>query len=179
LVLRRGEEEALFPNGAAARKRRAAGEPLDSPFLSTATVFELAEATDCVGAGDFDGDGHCDVVTVRSGGDALYVLKGDGRGGMGRTERLALVGSLTAIAVGEVNRADGLADIVVGVVSPEGARALVFGSPAGALRAGPSPCRSPPPARAASSPLTAAVASLSTAAPRRSPSTSHSSPGSA
>lgn len=135
LVLWRGDEAALFPDGAEARKRRANSESPDSPFQITATVFELAEAPDFVGAGDFDADGHCDVVTARAGGDALYILKGDGRGGVRQTERMALPGSLTALAVGEVDRADGLADIVAGVVGAEGAQALLFGSPEGASRA--------------------------------------------
>jgi CSLREA domain-containing protein len=135
MVIWHGDEGALFPNGAEARKRRARSESPDSPFRVTATAFELAEAPDFVGAGDFDADGHFDVVTARAGGDALHIHKGDGRGGLSQTERLALSGNLTALAVGEVNRADGLADIVAGIVSTEGARAQLFGSPEGALRA--------------------------------------------
>jgi hypothetical protein len=135
MVIWHGDEGALFPNGAEARKRRARSESPDSPFRVTATAFELAEAPDFVGAGDFDADGHFDVVTARAGGDALHIHKGDGRGGLSQTERLRLSGNLTALAVGEVNRADGLADIVAGIVSTEGARVQLFGSPEGALRA--------------------------------------------
>ncbi len=44
---------------------------------------------------------------------------------------------MTAFATGEVNRRDGLTDIVVGIVGDSGATALVFESPAGALRGKP------------------------------------------
>jgi CSLREA domain-containing protein len=147
LVLWRGDEAALFPNGAEARRRRASGESPDSPFQVTATAFELAEAPDFVGAGDFDADGHCDVVIAKAGGDALYILKGDGRGGVSQTERLALPGSVTALAVGEFNRADGLAEIAAGVVGADGAQALLFGSPEGASRARAEVLSLPAPAR--------------------------------
>jgi hypothetical protein len=45
-----------------------------------------------------------------------------------------LPGAVTTLTVGEINRADGLADVVVGVVGSEGPRVLVFEGPDGALR---------------------------------------------
>jgi hypothetical protein len=44
---------------------------------------------------------------------------------------------VTALVTGEINRADGLTDVVIGIVGPDGPHALVFESPDGALRGEP------------------------------------------
>ena len=97
----------------------------------------MPEAAHFVGAGDFDADGHWDVVAARVGGSALYLLRGDGRGNLVPAERIELPGVLTAFTTGEMNRKDGLIDIIVGVSENFGAAALIFESPAGALRGQP------------------------------------------
>jgi len=50
---------------------------------------------------------------------------------------VTLPGAVTALAAGEINRRDGLADLVVGVDGPDGSAVLVFEGPNGALRAAP------------------------------------------
>jgi hypothetical protein len=108
------------------------------PFLPEARVFELPEAPDFLGAGDFDGDGHWDVVTAARGSDRLSWLRGDGRSGLGAAKQIRLPGSVTALIVGEINRRDGLDDVVVGVVGADGPKVLVFEGPNGALSVGAS-----------------------------------------
>jgi CSLREA domain-containing protein len=107
------------------------------PFHAEAGVFELPEPPDFLGAGDFDADGHWDVVAAARGSDNLYLLPGDGRGGVHQAQPIAVPGAVTALVVGEINRADGLADVVVGVVGADGPQALVFEGPEGALKATP------------------------------------------
>jgi CSLREA domain-containing protein len=107
-------------------------DPL-TPFLPEARVFEVPEAPDFLGAGDFDADGHWDVVAAAPGSDKLYWLPGDGRGGLGEVSTIELPGAVTALTVGEVNRADGLGDVVVGIIGPDGPQVLVFEGPTGAL----------------------------------------------
>ncbi|HEX7317081.1 MAG TPA: CSLREA domain-containing protein [Pyrinomonadaceae bacterium] len=137
VTIQRGNVDALFPNSPEARGRREQGRFNDAPFHAEAAAFIVPEAAHFVGAGDFDADGHYDVAAARRGGRALFLLRGDGRGNLLAPERVELPGALTAFATGEVNRPDGLADIVVGVSGVEGATALVFESPAGALRGQP------------------------------------------
>ncbi|MET0622696.1 MAG: CSLREA domain-containing protein [Pyrinomonadaceae bacterium] len=137
VTIQRGNVDALFPNSPEARERREQGRFNDAPFHEEAVAFTVPEAAHFVGAGDFDADGHYDVATARRGGRAIFLLRGDGRGNLLAPERVELPGALTAFATGEVNRPDGLADIVVGVSGGEGATALVFESPAGALRGRP------------------------------------------
>ncbi len=138
VTLHRGNVAALFPYAPAAQRQRAAGTFTDAPFLAPAFVFAAPVAADFLATGDFDGDGHLDALLAARGDAALYWLPGDGRGAFGPAGRVALPGEVTALAVGEVNRADGLADVVVGVTAAGiGYSVLVFEGPAGALRAEP------------------------------------------
>lgn len=47
---------------------------------------------------------------------------------------IPLPGAVTTLTTGEINRRDGLVDVVVGIVGADGPQALVFESPDGALR---------------------------------------------
>ncbi len=137
VALHFGSIDYLWPDGPEAEARRAAGLFVDAPFLPEARLFALPAVPDFLGAGDFDNDGHRDVVAAARGGAALYLLPGDGRGGFGAPEVVPLPGAVTAFAAGEVNRRDGLQDLVVGVdVGADGRPPLlvVFEGPTGALR---------------------------------------------
>jgi len=108
-----------------------------SPFHRDARAIGTMEKPDFVAAGDFNGDDHFDIVTGALGSDWLYFFAGDGKGGFANERAISLPGRITAMVSGEVNRADGLADLVVAVSSAEGARLLVFESPRGALNGEP------------------------------------------
>ncbi|HEY3135085.1 MAG TPA: FG-GAP-like repeat-containing protein [Blastocatellia bacterium] len=133
----RGNVDSIYPNSPEAQRRKIAGEFTDAPFLSPACVVALPIEPEFLGAGDFDGDGHWDVVAASRTSDGLYLLPGDGRGGFKNATRIALPGTVTALVTGEINRRDGLDDIVVAVNGQDGPKALVFEGPAGALRAKP------------------------------------------
>src|SRR5438105_3596369 len=137
ITLGRGNVDAIYPHHPEARQRQARGEFTSAPFLPSVRVFTLPESPDFIGTGDFDADGHWDVVAAARGGSQLYLLRGDGRGGLSQASTINLSGPVTAMVVGEINRADGLMDVVVGVISSSGPQALVFEGPVGALRATP------------------------------------------
>lgn len=134
VTLYRGNRDSLDPNSPIARQRKARGEFLDSPFLPKARVFDLPLAPEFLAAGDYDNDGHADLVAAARGNNALCLMRGDGRGSFGMAETIVVPGSITALVSGEINRADGLADLVVGIASEAGNQVLVFESPEGALR---------------------------------------------
>jgi CSLREA domain-containing protein len=134
VTLLRGNVDSIYPNAPEAQQRRASGTLTNAPFLSPARVFEAPIAADFIGAGDFDGDSHWDVVVASRRKDVLYLLSGDGRGGLGVPKKIQLPGVVTALVTGEINRRDGLTDVIVGVNGPEGPQALVFEGPEGALR---------------------------------------------
>src|SRR5260370_28253460 len=120
VTLHRGNVDSLFPNSPEAQQRRAQGQYIDSPFLPKARVFELRDPPDFLGAGDFDNDGHWDVVTAARNSQALYLLPGDGHGGFGPARRIDLPGRVTTLTTGEMNLADGLVDVVVAVAGADG-----------------------------------------------------------
>ncbi|MEW6211783.1 MAG: FG-GAP-like repeat-containing protein [Acidobacteriota bacterium] len=137
VVLHRGNADSIYPNSLEAQQRRASGAFTDAPFLSPARVFASSDAADLIGAGDFDADGHWDVVVASRGSDRLNLLSGDGRGVLSEAKQIELPGAVTAMTVGEINRRDGLDDLVVGVAEADGAKAMVFEGPEGALRSRP------------------------------------------
>jgi hypothetical protein len=137
VTLLRGNVDSIYPNAPEAQQRMAEGAFTDAPFLSPAFVFGAPEATDFIGAGDFDGDGRWDVVAAARGSNKLYLMSGDGKGGLQQTKQVDLPGGVTAMVVGEINRRDGLDDVVVGVSGEQGSKVVVFEGPEGALRATP------------------------------------------
>ena len=137
ITVHRGNVDSIYPNTLEAAQRRAEGTFTDAPFVSPAGVFSIPDAADFICAGDFDGDSHLDVVTAARGSTDLFLLSGDGRGGLGEARAISMPGRVTAMIAGEINRSDGLADVMVAVTTPQGSRVLVFEGPEGALRSKP------------------------------------------
>jgi hypothetical protein len=135
--VRRGNVDAIYSNSAEAKARRQRGEFTAAAFHSSARSFSVPKAVDFIGAGDFDADGHWDIIAASKGDARFYWLRGDGKGNFGEAQVVELPGAVTALATGEINRVDGLTDIAVGIVAADGARALIFESADGALRGAP------------------------------------------
>jgi hypothetical protein len=148
LTIHRGNVDAVYPNSPEAKQRKAEGAFTESPFIAPALVLELPEAPDFVATGDFDADGHWDLAMAAKASNSLYLLVGDGHGNFSTPKRFELPGRVTALASGEINRADGLTDIAVAVMAEQGAQVVVFEGPQGALRSRPEALRLPAPATA-------------------------------
>ncbi|NJO05353.1 MAG: CSLREA domain-containing protein [Chloroflexaceae bacterium] len=97
--------------------------------------------------GDVNNDGWLDVIAAGPHQHALHILPG-AAAGLTSVQRHALPGSITALLVDDVNRRDGLADIVVGIDDSATPRLLVFEGAQGALAAAPETIALPHPARA-------------------------------
>ena len=137
VTLRSGNVDSIYPNSPEAQERRSRGAFSDASFLSAARVFGLKTQPTFLGAGDFDGDGHYDLVAASLGGTSFQFLKGDGKGSVYPAQDVEVPGAITAFATGEVNRADGLVDVLVAVERNGGSGILVFEGPAGAIKAVP------------------------------------------
>jgi hypothetical protein len=133
----RGNIDSLHPNAPEAKQRKDRGTFSDAPFLSPGRAFETTRPIDFIAGGDFDADGHADIVTAFRGGHGLSFFHGDGHGGFTESRRIEVPGGITALIGGEVFRADGLADLVVAVSSSAGSQVLVYRAASGALSAAP------------------------------------------
>ncbi|MFN2511686.1 MAG: Calx-beta domain-containing protein [Pyrinomonadaceae bacterium] len=137
ISLRRGNVDSIYPNSPEAKQKEITGNFTAAPFLSPAHVFAVSIPPDFMGTGDFDADGHWDVVVAARGKESLSFLRGDGQGNFGEANELRLPGAVTALVTGEINRADGLADVVVAVEGEGGSQAVVYEGASGALKAKP------------------------------------------
>ncbi len=134
------DADAVYPFEPAARRRRAEDhleERAVSPLRLDGTRIDLPAVPDALGSGDFDNDGHMDLLVASEGGRTLDLLRGDGRGGFAEPVERRLTGRISRMVVGEINRADGLADIAVAVERGGRSEILVFESPEGAWKAEP------------------------------------------
>src|SRR5205807_5377472 len=78
ITLHRGNVDSIYPNTHEAEARKAHGEFTDAPFLSLARIFDVSQKPVFIGAGDFDADGHVDVVIATAREQKLVWLSGDG-----------------------------------------------------------------------------------------------------
>ena len=119
------------------RERELAGLPPEQAFGSEAWVYELPFAPDWAAVLDADADGDFDVVFAARNRAQLFWMAGDGRAQLEAGRYVELDGGVTAFAAGDLNRPDGLTDLVVAVHGTNGSGLLVFESPLGALRSEP------------------------------------------
>ncbi|MEM9530297.1 MAG: CSLREA domain-containing protein [Pseudomonadota bacterium] len=116
---------------------RAFSATSDTVFSETLTALRLPGPATHLLAGDFDADGKLDLLAARERGSSLWLLPGDGYGKLKRGAPVALPGEITALTAGEMNRRDGLPDLLVAVGGKPGPQLLVFQSSAGAVAAEP------------------------------------------
>jgi len=119
----------------------------DAPFERELARLALPASCDLAAAGDFDADGDLDLAVAALGSAAIHWFRGEARG-FEPAASIPLGGRITAWHAGEVNRRDGLADLLVATEGLEGAELLVFEHPEGALVRAPERIALPTPARA-------------------------------
>ena len=126
----KGDPDTRYPNSPEARLRRAQrGEA--SPFSLAESQLMLGFDPDYLEAGDFDADGHPDLLVAQNGGDSLLLISGNGNGGFSQPRPIGVGGSITALSTGEIGRKDLQQDIAVAVTNVNGASLLIFEHPEG------------------------------------------------
>ena len=121
-----GDRRAIYPHSNA---------PVltDAPFHAAAPFMVTSSPPELMTAGDFDGDGHGDLIAAAIGSTSLEFFRGFGDGRFGEAETIELGGRLTALATGEIHRRDGLTDLVAAVVGESGPVLVILSDPKGAL----------------------------------------------
>ncbi|MCP3978635.1 MAG: hypothetical protein GY716_04780 [bacterium] len=109
------------------------GLPDYAGFSSATRPARVAFSPTLLVAGDFDNDGRQDLIASATGQASFFLFTGDARSGLQPVREYSVAGAVTAMAAGDVDRADGLIDLVVGVDGPEGPAALLYAGPEGAL----------------------------------------------
>jgi hypothetical protein len=125
LSLRRGNIEAISPQSPEVLEGLRNGR-YPSPFLNQVSLFWLPEAPDFLATGDFNADGYADVVAAARYGQTLYLFPGDGHGRLNPMTQVSLPGPVTAMTKGQFNERDGMSDLALGIIAPEGPAVFVF-----------------------------------------------------
>ncbi len=86
-----------------------------SPFESETHSFGLPISADFVQVGDFTRDGNIDVIAASRNANELVLLTGDGKGNFSEPHEIFVGGNVSVMIAGDVNRLDGLPDVIVGV----------------------------------------------------------------
>jgi len=133
----RGDPLFRYPAAGQSALKSLNNSSAESPFSSRPEVRAVEVAPEFLEAGDFDGDGHSDVLFADRREAGLRLIRGRGSLALGEPETIELEGPVTALIAGEVNRRDGIPDLVVSIHTDRGAELLVFQSPMGVLHRPP------------------------------------------
>ncbi|MGQ0541413.1 MAG: FG-GAP repeat domain-containing protein [Blastocatellia bacterium] len=134
----RGNVDSVYPNTRDAEERKAKGVFTSTPFLGPARVISTSDLVpDIIVAGDFDADGHFDVAVANRDADSFSYFRGDGGGGFEFSKKVSLSGRVTAMIADDVNRRDGLNDVIVGLDTGGSGKVLFFEHPYGSIKATP------------------------------------------
>ena len=125
VVVYLGTGATLYPHGSVAP---------DASSMSLGATISVPSASQ-IEVGDFDADGHLDVVTGAAGSRTLHFLMGRGDGSFADSEPLSLPGHLTTLLATPLRRLDSLSALIVGVDGPTGPSLLIHESARGARNA--------------------------------------------
>src|ERR1041385_5850072 len=124
ITLQRGNPDAFAPADDSVFGRMQKGYNPDS-LLPGADVYEVPVSPDFLVTGNFSNPSVKDVLFAAKGG-GLYLMTGDGNGGVSTPREISFSGPLTALAAGEFRAAGGGRDFAVGVAGGGGNFLLIF-----------------------------------------------------
>ncbi len=119
------------------RESQLAGLPPEAAFATEAVIYPLPFSPDWAAVLDADADGDFDVVFAARDRAELFWMAGDGQAQMRTGGFVELDGDVTAFTAADLNRRDGLDDLVIATNGQSGPELLVFESPRGALSSAP------------------------------------------
>jgi len=129
VTVQRGNPDAFAPRDESVYARMQQGYNPDS-LLPDVNTYLVPESPDFLQVGDFNHDNRKDVLMAARGGN-LFLLAGDGQGGLNAVKQISLPGRVTAITAGEFRALDGWTDVAIGVETPSGPALLIYDGTAG------------------------------------------------
>ena len=128
---------ARWPNAAPVQFLGAAPAPSGPGQTLFAMAINCPSPTDggAIATGDFDGDGHLDVVVMSRGGRTVTLMRGNGDGTFSARAPVALPGAPIGVVAGDFN-GDSHLDLAVGMSQPP-AVTILLGDGHGGFRQGP------------------------------------------
>jgi uncharacterized repeat protein (TIGR01451 family) len=123
--IQRGNLDAFAPQSDASFQAIGRGQ-FPTPFLAQSSTLATPVNPDFVAVGHFTGSGHNDLVIAAKGGSALYVFAGDGKGNFAAPQTVNLPGGVTAMLGGDLGRATGFTQVMVGINGHSGPELAVF-----------------------------------------------------
>ncbi|HWY76631.1 MAG TPA: right-handed parallel beta-helix repeat-containing protein, partial [Verrucomicrobiae bacterium] len=134
LVIHRGNLDAFAPQSEGSWQAIGEGR-FPSPFLPEASAIALPEAPDFLATGNFTGAGRLDVVVGARGSHTLYILAGDGNGGLLRPQAIALSGALTALGATHFDSSTTYSHVVAAITAQTGSQLIIFEGTVGGINA--------------------------------------------
>ncbi|MGB9120429.1 MAG: CSLREA domain-containing protein [Candidatus Angelobacter sp.] len=125
ISIQRGNLDAFAPQSDASFQAIAHGQ-FPAPFLAQSSTLATPVNPDFMAVGHFTGSGHNDLVIAAKGGGALYVFAGDGKGNFAAPQTVNLPGGVTAMLGGDLGRATGFTQVLVGINGHSGPELAVF-----------------------------------------------------
>src|SRR5260370_2512371 len=103
IAVHRGNLDAFAPQSDASFQAIGRGQ-FPSPFLLEAQTLSVPVSPDFIALGNFTGTGNQDLVVAARGGNALYILAGDGKGNFGAPQTVSLQGGVTSLGAGDFGK---------------------------------------------------------------------------
>ena len=125
ISIQRGNLDAFAPQSDASFQAITQGQ-FPAPFLAQSFTLATPVNPDFMAVGRFTASGHNDLVIAAKGGSALYVFAGDGKGNFAAPQAVNLPGGVTAMLGGDLGRATGFNQVVVGINGTSGPELAIF-----------------------------------------------------
>ena len=125
ISIQRGNLDAFAPQSDASFQAIAHGQ-FPAPFLAQSSTLVTPVNPDFMAVGHFTGSGHNDLVIAAKGGTALVVFAGDGKGNFAAPQTVNLPGGVTAMLGGDLGRATGFTQLMVGINGHSGPELAIF-----------------------------------------------------
>ena len=125
LAIYRGNLDAFAPQSEASWQAIGAGR-FPAAFMPQAKTIELPETPDFIVTGNFVGGGAVDVAVAARRSHTLYILAGDGKGGLLAPQAISVAGGITTLAASQLDASTMSSHIVVGTSDKSGDKLTIY-----------------------------------------------------